>query len=307
VNKDGKIDFVFSGDDGNVYVWTNNGNRTFTQLAAQASGCPSGDFSLTTLVGDFDKDGNIDVLVNCQEQDESVVANALYFLKGLGNGVFAAATMLAQAPMYTFAGLAYDLDSDGTVDAIVYDGGGDLYVFWGGTGFVAQTPLEVTGVLPDNAALNEITGGAVSDNGNVSGGLVLVYASTVAPGGGGFQIVRQAPTRNITVDTTNDLIVASATNEPVTGRLGKLNADELPDLVSALYEPGQTAGTGNTAGLLNLYEGEPFANGPTFSTTPTDSVTTPPSPFHLVLGDLNNDMLDDVVLTQYQSKADLAN
>jgi len=104
VNHDGKIDLVFDGDDTNLHVWFGNGDGTFTPGPSSHIDVP-GDLSM----GDFDGDGNADVVSQFNEE-----GNAIQVLYGDGAGHFTATPYFSDDTFYA----TYDLNGDGRMDLV---------------------------------------------------------------------------------------------------------------------------------------------------------------------------------------------
>jgi hypothetical protein len=105
VNHDGRIDLLFNGPDNNLHVWFGNGSGGF-------SAGPATPITLTfglLSIGDFDGDGNADVLN--QEFDFSSAGEVFY---GDGTGHFTATPQFLDDSRFA----SYDVDGDGKTDLI---------------------------------------------------------------------------------------------------------------------------------------------------------------------------------------------
>jgi FG-GAP-like repeat len=104
INHNGKIDLVFAGADGNLHVWFGNGNGGFTAG-------PTTPIAVIgeLLVGDFDGDGNADVLT--QQSDFGTAAQLFY---GDGTGHFTVSPDFGDDSPFA----PYDVNGDGRMDLI---------------------------------------------------------------------------------------------------------------------------------------------------------------------------------------------
>jgi hypothetical protein len=108
LDKDGDLDVVYSGQNGNVYRHLNNGSGTFGAASAIAANPNAGDIRLYDVTGD----GNLDVMTVNQN------GNSFSVLPGLGNGSFGAATTTA-LPFKPHVLSLGDFNGDGVVDYFV--------------------------------------------------------------------------------------------------------------------------------------------------------------------------------------------
>lgn len=140
LNNDGRMDFVTanftSAANQQVTVLLNSGSGTFT--GGNLRNFPASTFLIDAAVGDFNEDGNLDV-VACSDQNDN-----FSLLLGDGAGNLAAPINFAAGDRPT--GIAVgDMNKDGNLDVLVSHSGtpDDIYVFLGNGagGFAAPTIL----------------------------------------------------------------------------------------------------------------------------------------------------------------------
>jgi hypothetical protein len=105
VNHDGKIDLLFVGSDYNLHVWFGKGDGTFTPGPDTPMAVPGG-----LSIGDFDGDGNADVV----SQANGEGGNAIQVFYGDGKGHFTAMPYFNDDTVYA----TYDLNGDGRMDLV---------------------------------------------------------------------------------------------------------------------------------------------------------------------------------------------
>jgi hypothetical protein len=213
-NNDGLLDLaVASGGEFNrsvsVTVFLGKGDGTFQQMPVVSGGL-SPEF-LTLAVGDFNGDGNLDIVTANGESETNNVA----LLFGNGDGTFQPYSDLSIGPVSPVAALAVgDLNRDGMLDIAVALNEGYQILTGNGDGSFAVGPQTIEqGDDVRSMALADINGDGITDMflGSTSG---LEYLTGL--GNGSFQ---SNGTEAVSVET----VVGIA--------LGDLNGDGRPDVV----------------------------------------------------------------------------
>jgi hypothetical protein len=171
-NKDGRPD-IFIARDGQAGLYRNNGDGTFTDVAAQAGITTAQAQGRAAAWGDYDGDGNLDLYV------VNAGADALY--RNTGNGTFtnvsAAAGISDQA-----AGNAVawgDLNGDKLLDMYVANDGQDILYLNNGTGSFAKANPAMNGLAEQSlgraVALADYNGDSRLDVLVANDGQALLY------------------------------------------------------------------------------------------------------------------------------------
>jgi hypothetical protein len=239
-NDDGTQDFVFTNPaSNNVTVQLGNGAGSF----AEAAGSPItvGNHPQAVAIGDFDRDGRLDLAV------ANGTDNTISILLGTGAGGFAAAG--APLPVGTSPSsiAVADFNRDGNADLAVANAGGGVTVLLGnGTGGFSTA----TG-SPFLAAAHSTSVGVADFNGD--GKADLAFTDSVSSGvrimtgngSGGFTEVAHG---------------SYATNGvPVSLAIGDFNGDSKADLVTANLNATVTVLLGDGGGGFGAAAGNPIA------------------------------------------------
>jgi len=122
-NKDGNLDLAVANQcqdsscqNGAVSVLLGNGDGTFQAAQSFAS---AGYLTNSVAVGDFNEDGNPDLVLTSQCQDSSCQAGGVSVLLGSGNGKFQTAQSYSSAGYQADSVAVTDLDGDGKPDLVV--------------------------------------------------------------------------------------------------------------------------------------------------------------------------------------------
>ena len=122
-NKDGKLDLAVANQcqntncqNGAVSVLLGNGNGTFQPAQTFAS---SGYYTDAVAVGDFNGDGNPDLVLASQCQDSSCQNGGMSVLLGNGNGTFQTAQSYSSGGAQADSVVVTDLTGDGIPDLVV--------------------------------------------------------------------------------------------------------------------------------------------------------------------------------------------
>jgi len=318
LNGDGKQDLVVvNSSDNNFSVLLGNGDGTFKKpdgTACGASGSPCPTFSTghnprAVVVGDFDNDGKIDVVVANKDD------NTLSLFKGDGNGGFGAASTINIAGVAPVGLVAVDLDFDGKLDLFVINqtdhscsgatGTGSLSVLFGdGTGKFSNKsnagPVAISDVCL-NVTPVAIATGDIDNNAEHFPDFAITSGSvpsstTCAPGDGTVTVVDGTSIFNATQSMLNSIHFGAfcAGQNPGGITAADFNNDGILDL--AVTNTG-----GNFAVLINKGTG-------TFGVPNSQNsyVTYPAgtnSPIAIIAGDIDGDGKVDVAMADQGSNA----
>jgi hypothetical protein len=122
-NKDGNLDLAVANQcqdsscqNGTVSVLLGNGNGTFRPAQSYAS---AGYYTNSVAVGDFNGDGNPDLVLASQCQDSSCQNGGVSVLLGNGNGTFQTAQSYSSGGFEADSVVVTDLDGDGRADLVM--------------------------------------------------------------------------------------------------------------------------------------------------------------------------------------------
>ena len=154
-DNDGRLDILLTGHDANSgisQVWRNLGNGTFTNINAGLPGIYHG----SVAWGDYDNDGNLDILLTGYDSDIGFISQ---IWRNLGNGTFT--NINAGLTSVIQGGVAWgDYDNDGKLDILL-------------------TGLSTDGVTPLTQIWRNLGNGKFT---NIQAGLTGLYRSSVAWG-----------------------------------------------------------------------------------------------------------------------------
>ena len=178
-NGDGKLDLVFSeysSNSSSVAVLLGNGDGTFGKAAFYSTGQT---VSYNVAVGDFNKDGKLDLAVSA--------GNAVCVLLGNGDGTF------QKGVDYPLGGAGFgiavaDFNGDGNPDVAVI-GGANSYeavLLGNGDGTLQRPTFYPAGNLPETIAVGDFNADGIPDlaTGDYNGSSVSILLND---GEGGFQ------------------------------------------------------------------------------------------------------------------------
>jgi len=243
-----------TGSDGDVAIFLGNGDGTF-----RAPIDNFGTFPVSIALGDFDRDGILDVVT------VDYFIGAAYIWLGNGDGTFKTPLPYG-AGGGPFSVATGDFNGDGFVDVAVANGdSGNLSVLLGnGDGTLKTQQIYSTGLQPEFVITGDVNG-----DGNVD----ILVANFADPSVGVF------------LGKGNGTFQSQVTY-PVGGNDGGLaiadmNGDGIPDIVASYYQPpkiGVLVGKGDGT----------FGAALDFATGQTQG-------YELSVGDLNGDGTPDVV------------
>ena len=272
VNNDGNPDIVVANQQGNtVSVLINTGSgpsQSFlTHVDYNTAAFPTG-----ATLGDFNKDGNLDIAVAAGD------GNTVSVLLGNGDGTFRTQTNYGAGDIPS-AIAAADFNNDGNLDLVVADSGSNSanVLFSNGDG-TFQTRIDyAAGLSPHAVASGDFNGDGIPDlavvNSNCANGCSPSTVSILLGNGDG---TFQAPTQFSTGTGSDPFAIAAA----------DLNADGKLDLAIADYATGKVA--------IMLGNGDGTFDAPTFFTVGNE-------PSSVAIGDFNADGVPDLAVTNFDS------
>ncbi len=168
VTSDGYIDIIIAAG-GYMEIYKNNGNATFTQIESFND---VSDFTWITT-GDYDGDGDIDVLASFDDNSKAVT-----FCPNSGNGTFGGSCDPAafNTGNQILTARTADLNNDGHLDVIVGEKGNNEIALGDGTGDFALNGLPASELNYSNA----VAIGDIDTDGDAD-----YIAGTQTPGAGG--------------------------------------------------------------------------------------------------------------------------
>jgi len=262
-------------DEGNSEVLLGKGDGTFT-IANGSFGIANGTSTSNSIaVGDFNGDGNLDVVETCASVDDQP-CNLLLIQFGNGDGTFMQSSGIPGIPL-DFSGsqsvAVGDFNGDGQPDlAVTNSGANGVNVFLNHEGgLTAVSAIPATGDGPSSIATADFNG---------DGKLDLAVANSGS--------------NNVTILLGNGDGTFTAAASPATGMapnslaLGDFNGDGIPDLAVA------NAGSSNVTILLGNGDGTFTVSSSPAADTGSTSVAS---------ADFNGDGKEDLVVANSQDNS----
>lgn len=268
LNKDGKLDLVVANQFGTVNIFLGNGNGTFntpivladnTQLMAGV--CCANPIPIVVAVGDFNLDGNLDLMIGAARSNNGSVANFVsevnfgsQLFLGNGDGTFAAPQdYLVGAETNSLA--VGDFNGDGAPDVAAGDAGENFVSI-----LLNQTPPPVS-VSPKSLTFgNQLVGTASTTkpvmikNNGAAATTIIVSAS------GDFSQTNDCPVSPATLALGTNCIINVTFNPTATGT--RTGAITISHHLAGSPQAVTITGTG-VAPILTLGETRiPFGNQP---------------------------------------------
>lgn len=210
-NKDGKLDLAVINEPsapGKVFsILLGNGDGTFqAPVAYTVAGTPT--YLANVVLGDFNRDGNLDLVVSDYDGTPNAPTAFDYFVAGNGDGTFQPAVQAQTIYPYSFYSTVADLNGDGILDIVLTNavsilgasvllGNGDgtfqpgVNYSVGTPGFNVLCPMAVDDLNADGK-LDLLYCDALNNNGTFYGS---VEGFLLGNGDGTFQTVTSLGTR----------------------------------------------------------------------------------------------------------------
>jgi hypothetical protein len=277
LNGDGKLDIIVANEQSNnVTILLGDGKGEFTQ--AKGSPFPAGHAPSDIAIGDFNRDGKLDLAFANHEEKHLTV------LLGNGQGGFTPAPnspFAVEVKPHTHGVATGDLNGDGNLDLVTDSWGNDqVSVLFGdgkGSFNTSGTFLDVGKMPYQRVRVGDINGDGKSDiiTTNLEGDNVTILLGNSK---GGFKQSTSSP--------------FPCGESPFNFAIGDVNGDGKPDL-AIVNSPSSTADRhgkdgltillGDGAGGFRMLAGSPFATGRI--------------PNRVAIGDVNGDGIGDIAVS----------
>jgi hypothetical protein len=323
-NDDNHLDIVFANNGtGNVGTLLGFGNGTF---AAQTTYLININSHLQYItIGDFNKDGKLDVAVVDSENDE------LYFLLGSGNGTFATVTTYdAISESYPISIAVADFDKDNQSDIFVANyGTNNVLVLNGYTSEPSARQKNYYCGLssqPGSVAISNFNNDNhidIAATGIVNNGIFVltVYGNETFGGELGFStgnnsLPQQLCGNDLNNDNRTDVVTANIGSDSVSVLLGQDNGTFAPVMTYSTgigSTPRRLAiadvNNDNRLDIITANEGTDsvgillgYGDG-SFATVLTFSTAIGSRPYAVAVGDVNNDEHLDILSANHDSNS----